>query len=76
MSNTLLLTDALGCLLMLPDGPLTVTRSHAPGDLFPKGETTVQYTAVDPSGNNRTCDIHIVIKGVLSSNSGQDLAFF
>uniref|UniRef100_A0A8C3NG23 Sushi, von Willebrand factor type A, EGF and pentraxin domain-containing protein 1 n=1 Tax=Geospiza parvula TaxID=87175 RepID=A0A8C3NG23_GEOPR len=44
-------------------GPLTITRSHAPGDLFPKGETTVQYTAVDPSGNNRTCEIHIVIKG-------------
>uniref|UniRef100_A0A8C8AQF1 Sushi, von Willebrand factor type A, EGF and pentraxin domain-containing protein 1 n=1 Tax=Otus sunia TaxID=257818 RepID=A0A8C8AQF1_9STRI len=44
-------------------GPLTVTRSHAPGDLFPKGETTVQYTAMDPSGNNRTCEIHIVIKG-------------
>uniref|UniRef100_H0YSS6 Sushi, von Willebrand factor type A, EGF and pentraxin domain-containing protein 1 n=1 Tax=Taeniopygia guttata TaxID=59729 RepID=H0YSS6_TAEGU len=44
-------------------GPLTVTRSHAPGNLFPKGETTVQYTAVDPSGNNRTCEIHIVIKG-------------
>ncbi|KAJ7417533.1 hypothetical protein WISP_63915 [Willisornis vidua] len=44
-------------------GPLTVTRSHAPGDLFPKGETTVLYTAVDPSGNNRTCEIHIVIKG-------------
>ncbi|NXO38057.1 SVEP1 protein, partial [Locustella ochotensis] len=44
-------------------GPLTVTRSHAPGDLFPKGETTVRYTAVDPSGNNRTCEIHIVIKG-------------
>ncbi|XP_009082123.1 PREDICTED: sushi, von Willebrand factor type A, EGF and pentraxin domain-containing protein 1-like, partial [Acanthisitta chloris] len=44
-------------------GPLTVTRSHAPGDLFPKGETIVQYTATDPSGNNKTCDIHIIIKG-------------
>ncbi|OXB54309.1 hypothetical protein ASZ78_008305 [Callipepla squamata] len=43
--------------------PLTVTRSHAPGDLFPKGETTVHYMALDPSGNNRTCEIHIVIKG-------------
>ncbi|XP_010148823.1 PREDICTED: sushi, von Willebrand factor type A, EGF and pentraxin domain-containing protein 1-like, partial [Eurypyga helias] len=43
--------------------PLTVTRSHAPGDLFPKGETTVRYTAMDPSGNNRTCEISIVIKG-------------
>lgn len=65
MSNTLLVTNALHCLLTLLGGPLTVTRSHAPGDLFPKGETTVQYTAVDPSGNNRTCEIHIVIKGML-----------
>uniref|UniRef100_A0A8C2PBT7 Sushi, von Willebrand factor type A, EGF and pentraxin domain containing 1 n=1 Tax=Capra hircus TaxID=9925 RepID=A0A8C2PBT7_CAPHI len=42
---------------------LTVTRSHTPGDLFPQGETVVRYTATDPSGNNRTCDIHIVVKG-------------
>ncbi|XP_067409310.1 sushi, von Willebrand factor type A, EGF and pentraxin domain-containing protein 1 isoform X1 [Emydura macquarii macquarii] len=42
---------------------LTITKSHSPGDLFLKGETTVQYTATDPSGNNRTCEIHIVIKG-------------
>ncbi|EMP30778.1 Sushi, von Willebrand factor type A, EGF and pentraxin domain-containing protein 1 [Chelonia mydas] len=42
---------------------LTITKSHSPGDLFLKGETTVQYTATDSSGNNRTCEIHIVIKG-------------
>ncbi|MBZ3871175.1 Sushi, von Willebrand factor type A, EGF and pentraxin domain-containing protein 1 [Sciurus carolinensis] len=42
---------------------LTITRSHTQGDLFPHGETVVRYTATDPSGNNRTCDIHIVIKG-------------
>uniref|UniRef100_A0ABI7WK14 Sushi, von Willebrand factor type A, EGF and pentraxin domain containing 1 n=1 Tax=Felis catus TaxID=9685 RepID=A0ABI7WK14_FELCA len=42
---------------------LIITRSHTPGDLFPHGETVVQYTATDPSGNNRTCDIHVVIKG-------------
>lgn len=36
-----------------------------PGDLFPPGETVVRYTATDPSGNNRTCEIHIVIKGIL-----------
>nr|KAF6332190.1 sushi, von Willebrand factor type A, EGF and pentraxin domain containing 1 [Pipistrellus kuhlii] len=42
---------------------LVITRSHTPGDLFPQGETVVQYTATDPSGNKRTCDIHIVIKG-------------
>ncbi|KAF2979409.1 hypothetical protein EK904_006478 [Melospiza melodia maxima] len=51
-------------------GPLAITRSHAPGDLFPKGETTVQYTAVDPSGNNRTCEIHIVIKVNRFANHG------
>ncbi|PKU44337.1 von willebrand factor type egf and pentraxin domain-containing protein 1 [Limosa lapponica baueri] len=50
--------------------PLTVTRTHAPGDLFPKGETTVQYTAVDPSGNNRTCEIHIVIQVNRFANHG------
>ncbi|EGW02022.1 Sushi, von Willebrand factor type A, EGF and pentraxin domain-containing protein 1 [Cricetulus griseus] len=42
---------------------LVITRSHTQGDLFPHGETVVWYTATDPSGNNRTCDIHIVIKG-------------
>ncbi|KAM4876293.1 sushi, von Willebrand factor type A, EGF and pentraxin domain-containing protein 1 [Thomomys bottae] len=41
---------------------LVITKSHTQGDLFPHGETIVQYTATDPSGNNRTCDIHIVIK--------------
>ncbi|KAJ8792661.1 hypothetical protein J1605_019880 [Eschrichtius robustus] len=44
---------------------LAITRSHTPGDLFPHGETVVRYTATDPSGNNRTCDIHIIIKGIL-----------
>uniref|UniRef100_A0A8C4N059 Sushi, von Willebrand factor type A, EGF and pentraxin domain-containing protein 1 n=1 Tax=Equus asinus asinus TaxID=83772 RepID=A0A8C4N059_EQUAS len=42
---------------------LVITRSHTPGELFPHGETVVRYTATDPSGNYRTCDIHIVIKG-------------
>ncbi|XP_041117630.1 sushi, von Willebrand factor type A, EGF and pentraxin domain-containing protein 1 isoform X2 [Polyodon spathula] len=43
--------------------PLTITKSHSPGDLFPRGETVVHYTATDPSGNNRTCDINIIIRG-------------
>ncbi|XP_051818518.1 sushi, von Willebrand factor type A, EGF and pentraxin domain-containing protein 1 [Antechinus flavipes] len=42
---------------------LSITRSHSPGDLFPQGRTTVRYTATDPSGNNKTCEIYIVIKG-------------
>lgn len=64
MSIPILYVDGLGCLLTLVGALLTVTRSHAPGDLFPKGDTTVQYTAIDPSGNNRTCEIHVVIKGL------------
>ncbi|KAG8130469.1 hypothetical protein E2320_017145, partial [Naja naja] len=32
-------------------------------DLFPKGETLVWYTATDLAGNNRTCEINIVIRG-------------
>nr|XP_015201270.1 PREDICTED: sushi, von Willebrand factor type A, EGF and pentraxin domain-containing protein 1 [Lepisosteus oculatus] len=40
-----------------------ISSTHSPGDLFPIGETVVQYTATDPSGNNRTCNIHIIIRG-------------
>ncbi|XP_053321831.1 sushi, von Willebrand factor type A, EGF and pentraxin domain-containing protein 1 [Spea bombifrons] len=43
--------------------PLIVTKTHSPGYFFPHGETIVQYIATDPSGNSRTCEIHIVIKG-------------
>ncbi|XP_053558647.1 sushi, von Willebrand factor type A, EGF and pentraxin domain-containing protein 1 [Bombina bombina] len=43
--------------------PLVITKTHSPGDLFPHGETIVQYTAMDPSGNRRTCEINIIIKG-------------
>ncbi|KAI1888389.1 hypothetical protein AGOR_G00184640 [Albula goreensis] len=44
-------------------GPLKIVSTHLPGLMFPTGETLVQYTATDPSGNNRTCDIRIVIQG-------------
>ncbi|KAM9329386.1 sushi, von Willebrand factor type A, EGF and pentraxin domain-containing protein 1 [Gastrophryne carolinensis] len=43
--------------------PLTVTKTHSPGDLFPQGETIVEYIATDLSGNSRTCQVHIVVKG-------------
>ncbi|XP_069487009.1 sushi, von Willebrand factor type A, EGF and pentraxin domain-containing protein 1 isoform X2 [Ambystoma mexicanum] len=43
--------------------PMIVTQTHSPGDLFSLGETTVRYTATDPSGNNRTCEIHIIVRG-------------
>ncbi|XP_028660616.2 LOW QUALITY PROTEIN: sushi, von Willebrand factor type A, EGF and pentraxin domain-containing protein 1 [Erpetoichthys calabaricus] len=43
--------------------PLIITKTHSPGDHFPHGETLVKYTATDSSGNSRTCDLHIIIKG-------------
>ncbi|XP_070794674.1 sushi, von Willebrand factor type A, EGF and pentraxin domain-containing protein 1 [Pituophis catenifer annectens] len=42
---------------------LIITKTHSPGDIFPKGETLVRYTATDLAGNNRTCEINIVIRG-------------
>ncbi|XP_078251223.1 sushi, von Willebrand factor type A, EGF and pentraxin domain-containing protein 1 isoform X2 [Rhinoraja longicauda] len=42
--------------------PLTIKKTHSLGDLLPRGETIVRHTATDPSGNTRTCDIHIIIR--------------
>ncbi|XP_064199795.1 sushi, von Willebrand factor type A, EGF and pentraxin domain-containing protein 1 isoform X2 [Anguilla rostrata] len=44
-------------------GPLKISSTHSPGSVFPMGETVVRYTATDPSGNNRTCDLHVIIQG-------------
>jgi len=43
-------------------GNLNLTVSHVSGDRFPKGTTTVTYTATDACGNVTTCsfDIHVV----------------
>ncbi|WP_315031791.1 HYR domain-containing protein, partial [Capnocytophaga leadbetteri] len=43
-------------------GALTTTRSHAPGDMFPIGVTTVTYTFTDPNGNTSSCSFFITIK--------------
>jgi len=43
-------------------GALTTTRSHAPGDRFPIGVTTVTYTFTDPNGNTSSCSFFITIK--------------
>lgn len=50
--------------LTISGSALIITKTHSPGDLFRKGETLVQYTATDLAGNNRTCEIHIVIRGL------------
>ena len=43
-------------------GAITTTRTHAPGDLFPIGLTTVTYTFTDVSGNTNSCTFFITIK--------------
>ena len=43
-------------------GAITTTRTHAPGDLFPIGLTTVTYTFTDPKGNTNSCTFFITIK--------------
>ncbi|XP_067886734.1 sushi, von Willebrand factor type A, EGF and pentraxin domain-containing protein 1 isoform X1 [Heterodontus francisci] len=42
--------------------PVEIKKTHSLGDFFSRGETVVRYIATDPSGNNRTCDIQIVIR--------------
>ncbi|XP_061107701.1 sushi, von Willebrand factor type A, EGF and pentraxin domain-containing protein 1 isoform X3 [Conger conger] len=44
-------------------GPLKISSTHSPGSVFTAGETVVRYTATDPSGNNRTCDLQVIIQG-------------
>lgn len=42
-------------------GPVTWTRTHAPGAIFPVGTTTVTYTATDGSGNTATCTFNVTV---------------
>uniref|UniRef100_A0A8B9JCB5 Sushi, von Willebrand factor type A, EGF and pentraxin domain-containing protein 1 n=1 Tax=Astyanax mexicanus TaxID=7994 RepID=A0A8B9JCB5_ASTMX len=42
---------------------LNISSTHSSGDVFPVGETAVYYTATDPSGNNRTCELIITVQG-------------
>jgi hypothetical protein len=42
-------------------GAVTWTRSHAPGSVFPVGNTTVTYIATDASGNTATCSFVVTV---------------
>ena len=44
--------------------PLTVTQSHDFGFLFPFGETNVEYTAKDASGNSASCIITVKLSSI------------
>jgi ELWxxDGT repeat protein len=47
-----------------PDGvsAQVVSRTHAPGDLFPLGATRVQLTSTDETGSTRTCEIQVRVR--------------
>ncbi|TCO10816.1 HYR-like domain-containing protein [Natronoflexus pectinivorans] len=40
---------------------IVVSRSHAPGDLFPLGETEVVYTFTDAAENEATCSFMVAV---------------
>lgn len=40
---------------------VTLASTHAPGDFFPVGTTTVVYTAVDNSGNSSQCSFDVIV---------------
>lgn len=63
MLNVLYVCYPHFCNVSLSGGRLTVNGSHAPGSLFPVGETLVQYTATDAAGNSRTCNLTITVQG-------------
>src|SRR5713101_1071562 len=42
-------------------GVKSFTSTHNPGDTFPKGTTTVTYTAKDTAGNTSTCSFTVTV---------------
>ena len=46
---------------------ITPTSTHAPGDAFPIGTTTVTYTAIDPSNRMNTLSFDVIVTGSLAN---------
>lgn len=42
-------------------GAVSLVSSHNPGDVFPKGTTSVLYTATDAAGNISTCTFDVTV---------------
>jgi hypothetical protein len=42
-------------------GPVVLTATHNPGDVFPKGTTVVTYTATDAANNVTTCSFNVTV---------------
>lgn len=57
------------------DNQPTVVGSHQPGDSFPLGTTTVNYTATDASGKSSSCSFQVTIESnVCEDNMAPQLA--
>lgn len=41
---------------------VSITSTHAPGEFFESGSTTVTYTATDEAGNVSTCSFNVVVE--------------
>ena len=48
-------------------GYVTITSTHDPGAVFPVGNTSVTYTAIDPSGNANICQFYVNVTGMHST---------
>ena len=46
-------------------GVLNIHRTQADLKRFPVGTTLIKYTATDKYGNNATCTVKVVVKGIL-----------
>ena len=46
------------------DSPVTLTSNWYPGSVFPIGETTVTYTAVDAFENVATESFRVTVRGI------------
>ncbi len=58
-------------------GPVVLTSNHNPGDAFPKGTTTVTYTATDAANNVSTCSFTVTVNDTeapVLSNCPSDVA--
>jgi hypothetical protein len=58
-------------------GPVVLTSDHTPGTVFPKGTTTVTYTAKDAANNISTCSFTVTVNDTeapVLSNCPSDVA--
>ena len=51
---------------------VNVTGTHASGEMFNIGVTTVTYIAVDESGNMATCSFNVTVTGKISEIATSD----